>query len=211
MIENVVKLRDAFGVGREEPLNYVERNDVDGRFVESLTRDKHVVVYGSSKQGKTTLRKHSLNDDDYIVVSCLNSMNLDDLHGAILKAAGYRIERTQIKTVGGKWKYGAQFKGEGKVPFLATASGTVDISRENAEEEKTETTNLEIDLFDVNDIIAALNQIKLQKFIILEDFHYLPVECQKNFSFALKTFHENSDLCFIVVGVWRDKNKIDLL
>jgi hypothetical protein len=208
MIENVVKLRDAFGVGRDEPLNYVERNNVDGRFVESLTRDKHVVVYGSSKQGKTTLRKHSLNDDDYIVVSCLNSMNLDDLHGAILKAAGYRIERTQIKTVGGKWKYGAEFKGEGKVPLLATASGTVDVSRENAQEEKTETTNLEIDLFDVNDIIAALNQIKLKKFIILEDFHYLPVEWQKNFSFALKTFHENSDLCFIVVGVWRDKNRL---
>ena len=69
MPEQVVKLRDAFGVGREIQLNYVSREGVDGRFVESLTRDKHVVIYGSSKQGKTTLRRHCLNDSDFIVVS----------------------------------------------------------------------------------------------------------------------------------------------
>ena len=208
MVEKVVKLRDAFGVGREEPLNYVERQEVNGRFVESLTRDKHVVIYSSSKQGKTTLRKHGLNDDDYIVVSCLNSMDLDDLHAAILKAAGYRITQTQTKTVGGKWKYGAEFKGEGKVPFIASASGRTTLERERSGEDKTETTRLEIDLFDVNDIIAALTEIQFKKFIILEDFHYLPNESQRNFSFSLKTFHENSALCFIVVGVWRDKNRL---
>jgi hypothetical protein len=121
MNERAIKLRDAFGVGREIPLNYVERPEVDGKFIESLTRDKHVVIYRSSKQGKTTLRKHCLEETDYIVISCLNSMSLDDLHGAILKAAGYRIEQTKTKTVGGKWKYGAEFKGEGNVPFLAKA------------------------------------------------------------------------------------------
>ena len=60
-VENVVKLRDAFGVGRDVPLNYVTRPEVDGKFIESFTRDKHVVIYGSSKQGKTTLRRHVLD------------------------------------------------------------------------------------------------------------------------------------------------------
>ncbi len=122
MAEKVHKARDVFGVGRERPLNYVERIEVDGKFLGSLTRDKHVVIYGSSKQGKTTLRKHCLNDTDYIVVSCLNSMSLSDLDAAILKAAGYRIEQTHTKTAGGHWTYGAEFKGEGKVPFIAGAS-----------------------------------------------------------------------------------------
>ena len=58
----------------------------------------------------------------------------------------------------------------------------------------------------MNDIIAALNQINFKKFIVLEDFHYLPVETQKDFSVALKAFHENSDLCFIVIGVWLGKS-----
>lgn len=125
----IVQLRDAFGVGREIPLNYVSRPEVDTKFVESLTRDKHVVIYGSSKQGKTTLRRHCLVDDDYIVVSCLNTMSLADLNGAILKAAGYRIEQTQTKTIGGAWKYGAEFAGEGRVPYIAKASGKATVGR----------------------------------------------------------------------------------
>jgi hypothetical protein len=96
MPERIVQLREAFGVGREVPLNYVSRDDVDGRFVESLTRNKHVVIYGSSKQGKTTLRRHCLEDSDYIVVSCLNTMQLSDLNGAVLKAAGYRMRACKI-------------------------------------------------------------------------------------------------------------------
>jgi hypothetical protein len=208
MREKVIKLRDAFGVGREIPLNYVERPEVDGKFVESLTRDKHVVIYGSSKQGKTTLRKHCLEETDYIVISCLNSMSLDDLHGAILKAAGYRIEQTKTKTVGGKWKYGAEFKGEGKVPFLAKAGSKASIDKKTSNDIEIQSVKLELDLFDVNDIVSALKEINFGKFIILEDFHYLPIETQKSFAFALKTFHESSNLCFIVVGVWREKNRL---
>ena len=83
MSVDVVILRDAFGVGRDVPLNYVTRPNVDEKFVESLTRDKHVVIFGSSKQGKTTLRRHCLEEDDCIVVSCLNTMSLADLHGPV--------------------------------------------------------------------------------------------------------------------------------
>lgn len=54
------RLSDVYGISRDLPLNYVPRDGVDGVFVESLTRDKHIVVYGSSKQGKTSLRKYNL-------------------------------------------------------------------------------------------------------------------------------------------------------
>jgi hypothetical protein len=208
MPENVVKLRDAFGVGREVPLNYVSREGVDEKFVDNLTRAKHVVVFGSSKQGKTTLRRHCLSESDYTVVSCLNSMGLSDLHGAILKAIGYRIEQTQTKTTGGAWKYGAQFAGEGKVPFVAKASAEGSVNRETNNTIAIATHALELDLNDVNDIVTALREAKFKKLIILEDFHYLPVETQRTFAFALKAFHENSEFCFIIVGVWRDKNRL---
>ncbi|MGU3419549.1 hypothetical protein [Methylobacterium sp. D54C] len=208
MPEQIVKLRDAFGVGREIPLNYVARNEVDGKFVDSLTRDKHVVIYGSSKQGKTTLRKHCLGDDDFIVVSCLNTMGLSELNGAILKSAGYRIEQTSTKTVAGAWKYGAEFAGEGKVPFIAKAAGKGTINRETTTTDALVAARLEIDLNDVNDIITALNEIGFTKYIILEDFHYLSADTQRAFSFSLKAFHENSGLCFVVVGVWREQNRL---
>jgi hypothetical protein len=206
--ENRIKLREAFGVGREVPMNYITRPDVDDKFVGSLTRDKHVVIYGSSKQGKTTLRRHCLQEGDFIVVSCLNTMSLSDLNGAILKAAGYRLEQTQTKTIGGAWKYGAEFAGEGKVPFIAKIAGKGSAGREARDSVETATKRLEIDLNDVNDIVTALQEINCSKFIILEDFHYLGVETQRAFSFALKAFHENSRFCFIVVGVWREKNRL---
>jgi hypothetical protein len=53
-----------------------------------------------------------------------------------------------------------------------------------------------------------LKEISFAQLIVLEDFHYLPIETQKNFAFALKSFHENSEVCFIVVGVWREKNRL---
>lgn len=208
MAEFVNKLRDVYGVGRDMPLNYVTRKDVDDEFISNLTRDKHIVIFGSSKQGKTTLRKHCLNEEDYIVVSCLNTMSIDDLNGAILKAAGYQIEQTQTRTVGGHLKYGAEFKGEGKVPLLASASAAGTLERENTNERSVEVKRLEIDLHDVNDIVISLKEIDFKKFIVLEDFHYLPVQTQQDFSFSLKAYHENSDICFIVVGVWRDKNRL---
>ena len=67
---------------------------------------------------------------------------------------------------------------------------------------------LELDITDVNDIISALDNINFDKYIVLEDFHYLRPEIQKDFSIELKAFHENSDLCFIIVGVWLDENRL---
>lgn len=53
-----------------------------------------------------------------------------------------------------------------------------------------------------------MQEIGFNKFIVLEDFHYLPDETQRAFATALKAFHEASDYCFIVVGVWLDQNRL---
>ena len=42
----------------------------------------------------------------------------------------------------------------------------------------------------------------------MEDFHYLPIETQKDFSVALKAFHEQSKICFIIVGVWLEEGRL---
>ena len=70
---------EVFGIRRELPLNYTSRESADTLLVENLSRDKHIVIYGSSKQGKTSLRKHCLQEDDYIVVQCSNKLSLADL------------------------------------------------------------------------------------------------------------------------------------
>jgi hypothetical protein len=203
------RLDDVYGVARELPINYVERDGVDGDFVASLARDKHIVVFGSSKQGKTSLRKHSLNDDDYIVVTCSNKWtSLAPIHTAILKAAGYTVEQSTTKTAEGNFKVTAKAEGKAGIPLVAQGKLAAEGSYEDKAGDTVTTAPLELDPGDVNDIIAALDKIEFKRFIVLEDFHYLPDEAQQDFAVALKAFHEHSPLTFIVVGVWLDENRL---
>ncbi len=54
------KLEDVFGVSSKPVLSYISRDDVDDRFLEAIKSEKQVVVYGSSKQGKTSLALQSV-------------------------------------------------------------------------------------------------------------------------------------------------------
>jgi hypothetical protein len=201
-------LDQVFGVSRDVPLNYVDRADVDTKLIDSLSRDHHIVIYGSSKQGKTCLRKHCLKDDDYLVVSCLNRWGLADLHAAILKEAGYIITLSSSKTVSGSAKIVAKAEGEVGIPLLTKGKTGGEVGGEASLSNTAVSKELELDPLDVNDIIRALESIQFGKYIVLEDFHYLPDETQRDFSFALKAFHENSKISFIVVGVWREENRL---
>ena len=62
----VYSLDEVYGISRDVPLNYIERESVDGAFRKNLRRGKHITIFGSSKQGKTCLRKHCLNISEYI-------------------------------------------------------------------------------------------------------------------------------------------------
>ncbi|WP_225212266.1 hypothetical protein [Brevundimonas guildfordensis] len=147
-------------------------------------------------------------DKDYVVVACQNKWDISELHAAVLKECGFTVRQSVEKTASGAHKVVAGVEGKGKIPFVAeaTAKAEYEHNRENGE---TETfVPLELDPFDPNDIIRALNDIGFKKYVVLEDFHYLPDTTQRDFSFSLKTFHESSKLSFIVVGVWREENRL---
>jgi hypothetical protein len=113
------RLSHVFGVSRDLPLTYVERKYVDTKFQNNLARDKHIVVYGGSKQGKTCLRKHSLQSKDYIVVQCGNTTDARQLYSIILKEAGATTKVTEQKTTRGTFKLGVEFSAKGKVPCVS--------------------------------------------------------------------------------------------
>lgn len=202
-----ISLDDVYGVARDVPRNYVPRDPVDGLLVGSLTRQKHIVVFGSSKQGKTCLRKYNLKDDEYVVVTCSNKWSLAELHSAILKQAGYTIEQSTTRTVSGSNKIQATFSGKLKA-LVGEASAETVLARDMAATTAVNEIALELEPEDVNDIIRALKEIGFAGYIVLEDFHYLPEEAQRDFAVAMKAFHEASDYCFIVVGVWLDENRL---
>lgn len=205
MKEKTYSVDDVFGITRDLPLNYVERKSADSVLVNNLARKQHIVIYGSSKQGKTSLRKHALQPEDYIVIQCSNKWIINDLQSSILKKAGFEVTLSSTKTVSGTSKISATLKANF---FGSGAEGGGEVGKTN--EDSIETQPMELDPTDVNDIITALEGIKFNKFIVLEDFHYLPVETQKDFSVALKAYHENSDISFIVIGVWLEENRLSV-
>lgn len=200
------KASDVYGMNRDLPLNYIERSYADGLLIESLDRSQHIVIYGSSKQGKTSLRKHNLKDNDHIVIQCSNKWSIQNIHEAILKCAGFELTTSSIQTTSGKQKISASIGTASILP--ANLASTLE--SEKIGQNSITLEPLDLDPFDVNDVIDALEKIKFDKIIILEDFHYLPTDAQKDFSFALKAFHEKSRLKFIIIGVWLEENRLSV-
>ncbi len=207
MPELIHKAHDVYGITRDLPLNYVVRSDIDGRFVDALTRKKHVIIHGGSKQGKTSLRKYNLDDDSYVSVTCQTNWSLSTLMGAILKSAGFRVStvmRPSERAVSGGFKIKAEFA----PPIPGLKLGAEIAANAATADVKPRPFQLEIDPADTNDVIAALQEASFDKRIVLEDFHYLPIVTQQQFAFALKSFHDNSDYTFIVIGVWKESSRL---
>lgn len=134
-----------------------------------------MVIYGSSKQGKTCVRKHCIKADDYILVQCSNRSDVSELNASILKELALKLLSLQKRNYR-KNKILASIKTT-ILGFGANAGGEV----EDTKSHEQITAPLEIDVDDVNDVIAALKSINFKKMIVLEDFHYMPFETQRDF------------------------------
>ena len=126
------------------------------------------------------------------------------------KSVGYEVEESTTRSSDGAHKLSAKFTGNLNLPLIGGAQIEVGGDKGNTRSSEVTSHRLELDAQDPNDIITALTEIGFRKFIVLEDFHYLPIETQQSFAYALKAFHENSKFTFIVVAVWREENRLIL-
>jgi hypothetical protein len=69
------------------------RGESRNAFVGHLVGDKHLCIYGSSKQGKTALRKKHISETQAVVVVCDRSWTSIDVFAAILKAANCVVQK----------------------------------------------------------------------------------------------------------------------
>lgn len=203
----MAKLEQVFGVTSEPVLSYVVREDVDGRFHEALTSRKHVIVYGSSKQGKTALVSKYLSYDENLLVSLTPKTQVTDIYQTILSKAGVRVVSSIVEkqsheasfSVGAKFKAliplfgGAEAKAEGKVKAGST------------EETKYEEIPLNLEL--PQSVCDLLSRVGNKRWVILENFHYLNDSIQQQLAFDLRAFQELG-LQFVILGVWREKNRL---
>jgi hypothetical protein len=76
-------------------------------------------------------------DHPHVVVTCSNKWDLQDLHTAVLKAAGYVVEQSSTRTAAGTHKVTAKVEGSVGIPFLARAKTGGDGSYERHTERGT--------------------------------------------------------------------------
>lgn len=196
-----------FGVSNEIVESYIEREQVDGFFQNALTLNKQIVVYGSSKQGKTSLIKKHLKLDNIISIQCSPSMNLVDVYSSVLRQNDIQIltESSEQETV--YREASGSVKAKIKIPLIAEieagASGTGGKDTTKVNQFRTVEYNLSL----AQDISEILKSINFQKYIVLDNFHYLEESVQKQFAFDLRIFQE-TDIRFIILGIWRERNRL---
>jgi hypothetical protein len=191
-------INTVFGMQRGNTSHYVYRSQVDELFLSSLIGDKHVCVYGSSKQGKTALRKKYISRSDELVVSCERGWSSNEIFAAILKAA---VDARASNLTPASDAIVAPPTGTGGNRAPTTPTPPAGTARGRAE-------SVPISFSDVSDFLRILQRVFTGKYIVVEEFHYLEERVQRDFAYRLKPIHELSDYIFIVIGVWLEKNRV---
>lgn len=204
MSKDPIKVHEVFGTQRDVPKNYVERDNVDEALLRNLERDKFVVIHGGSKQGKTCLRRSCIGDDEHAVISCQYNKTFEGLQKSLLKGIGYKTEVLTEKSSSNHTKILA--KATAKIPGIGEAGGSAETKTVSGERREVEP--IEIDPKDINDIVMALEDVKMDQYITIEDFHYLPISVQREFASALKALYDRTDVTFVIVGVWLEENRL---
>jgi len=204
---NIFDTTDVFGVKSTLIKSYIEREAVDEKFKSALFSGNEIVIYGSSKQGKTSLLLKHLDLDKYVKVECSPQTTTIDIYKSVLRQLGIRF--IESETVESSVERGSKFGGgfKVKVPFIGETGINPEISNQTGHKKEQHITHVEYNIALAQDVSELLRTKKFQKFIVLENFHYLPNEVQEALAYDLRIFQDYGFI-FIILGIWREANRL---
>jgi len=174
------KLNEVFGISNDVPeYTYVDRANLDEKFKYLLNTQRHLIIHGASKQGKTVLRRKNLNEASTISIQCHSTTNVQDMYAEIIRKIrnGSPKDERANKTLKG-------ILGNAENVIIGTV--TVENAARNVAE-------------------LAEEIMLIRKRIVIEDFHYLPESEKKSFALDLKAFWDLG-VFFVIVGIWAEQN-----
>ncbi|MGK7942268.1 MAG: ATP-binding protein [Crocosphaera sp.] len=172
-----------------------------------LSRAKHLLIFGPSKSGKTTLWKgyvsnHTtrLAEKDIIKIACNSSSTVEKLYTSILFELNQFYSSEQTKQEVRNSSLASELRAI--LPtFQASLRGTQGESQSTTEK----SSRLSNPVLDANTVIKFLR--KTPKIIVLEDFHYTNENFKKLLAQDLKAFSDEQ--CpWIIIGVKRRASEI---
>lgn len=198
---------EVFGVKSTLIKSYIEREAVDNKFKSALKDGNEVIVYGSSKQGKTSLILKHLQPEDYIKVECSPQTEAVDIYKSVLRQLD--IGYVESETYENSQEIGAKVSGgfKIKIPFWGESGLNSEVNGKQADASSATTLYVEYNLALAQDFSELLIKKGVEKYIVLENFHYLTLDVQESLAYDLRTF-QDKHIVFIVLGIWREANRL---
>lgn len=199
-----VSLNEVFGINRQCPYTYTDRAQLDDKFSYYLKTDRHIVIAAPSKQGKSILRRRHLPDDQCLAISCTPDISVDSIYQDVLRKLGATIplqivqttSRSSAATEKDKAEFGFEFQG-----FTAKASKEIVLSRNSDEEDEVKLSFTPTDAASLSFIAETI--AKSGKRVVIDDFHYLPIEQRVRLAYDLKAMLDLGALC-VIIGIWNE-------
>lgn len=204
-----MNLENVFGVSRDQVATYIEREHVDNALKSALKDTRQILIYGSSKQGKTSLLHRHVDSEHRVTVHCGPTTTAEDIYRSFLRQRDVEIvtERSSGSSRDMGTSISAKFTA--RIPFFGDGSaetkGEVKAGAKQDEKRKA----IEFNLANAQDVGELLLQVPGSNdfFYVLENFHYLTDDVQRQMAFDLRTFEEMG-IRFIILGVWRERNRM---
>lgn len=192
----MLKTSDVFGVSPSIlAQSYVDRSKLDSQISTYLGRKQHIALKGSSKTGKSWLRKKCISEEKSLVVQCRLGMQKEDIFKDALSQLGinFTSEISSKGTIKGKVQASSQV-GLGLIVKVKALFGI-----ETATEESIKGKPVGQDITNLQFIALLIRES--EKKLIIEDFHYLSLQERSIFAHDLKAFWDWG-LFVMIVGVW---------
>lgn len=202
-----MNVEDVFGVSGKQVASYVERVHVDDKFKDALRTDKQIIVYGSSKQGKTALVKKYIPYEDNILISLSPKTTLKDIYQSILRKSGVVLKTSYTEGTGDTTKVKSKASIQGAVAMVMKGKVEVGLEKDRTAKTDEQFDEIEFNLELPDDVADLIHRVGHKKVVILENFHYLPEELQRTFAYDLRTF-QDLKIRFIILGVWKEANRL---
>lgn len=132
-------------------------------------------------------------------------MTTEAIYQSVLRQIGVKIQTAETRSSNAAGKISTKVGFKALIPFLAT--GDADVAAEGQAGTGSEFTweFVGYDLGEAQSIGELLQRAGFNKFIVLENFHYLADQTQLQLAYDLKTFHELG-IRFIILGIWQEAN-----
>lgn len=198
-----LKTSDVFGLNTKiSEYSYVDRGSLDAEIAKLNARNQHISLKGESKSGKSWLRQK--NFSDAVVVQCRIGFKPIDIFSAILGVLGVELRQVSVTTGGG----GLEFSGSGELGWSLLAKAEVAINASGHAEKSIERKPVGKDANDLHFICEIIKASDRK--IVIEDFHYLTTESQRELAHDLKAMWDYQ-VYVVIVGVWVRRNYLTYL